>query len=683
MEQRFIEEKIEGIKESNLEKLQKIFPTIMKDGQVDFEELKNMLGEFEETKNEKYEFLWCGKQEAKQAALSGIRGKTFKLIEENSKDIDTTDNMYIEGDNLEALKLLEKNYAGKIKMIYIDPPYNTGNDFVYNDTNAMSEEEVDQKQGNTIDGDKQVNLNKDVYAKNAKEQAMYHSNWLNMMYPRLRIAQELLTDDGVIFISIDDNEQCNLKKLCDELFAEKNFIVEQINITGASQNGEGVKFQKNTESCLVYSKNYETYNPNKIDKAEETLRNLNDSPTPLNTRMDMGYTIYYNEKTGDLVPMKDYDKSKIDTNEENEVYTNDTSLIEQGYVAIRPGKRNDMLNRWRWSFETFEQRKNEIVVKKNTKGYSVFFKQNGYNPSKNILKYSVGTQELKDLFDGKKCFNFSKSSKMIKYLLETSTDKDSIVLDFFSGSATTAHACMQLNSQDNGNRKFIMVQLPEDLEENFKNVSKDEQSNIRETINFLQSIGKPAYLSEVGKERIRRAGEKIKNSLIEAGQSENADKLDIGFKVFKVGETNINWERESYKRAINKQLLQDGKNVIEDGVIGFKDIYSDFVEGAKDIDVVYELMIRYYGVSLTDKIDTLLNIGNRTYSICNTLIVCLEDEVTREMIDKLSEIDCAKIYFRDSSFKGENALELKENLMTRLELQKKNKNNDTYRVEFI
>ena len=221
MEQKFISKEIEGIKENNLEKLKKLFPSVFKDGQVDFEELKNQLGNFDEVGQEKYEFNWVGKQEAKQNAISNIRGVTLKYCPEESKNADTTENLYIEGDNLKVLKLLRNNYANKIKMIYIDPPYNTGNDtFVYPDSFKKTDEESKEDVGITNNGEKVVNILKDNMYKNTKDSNKYHSAWLSMMYPRLKIAQELLSEDGVIFISIDDNEQENLKKMCNEIFGE-------------------------------------------------------------------------------------------------------------------------------------------------------------------------------------------------------------------------------------------------------------------------------------------------------------------------------------------------------------------------------------------------------------------------------------------------------------------------------
>ena len=510
MENNKIKKDINNVVNDNLKALEQLFPSAVKDGQLDIKALKEELGDFEEVTTEKYELNWAGKQNAKKIVQQGIGNKTLKFVEKDSKNADTTENIYIEGDNLEVLKLLRQNYYNSIKMIYIDPPYNTGNDFVYNDTFKMDKEESDKAEGI-------ISENNEKLQKNQKSANRYHANWLNMMYPRLKLARDLLTDDGVIFISIDDNEQANLKRLCDEIFGEENFVGVISNVTGASQNGEGVLLQKNIEYCLVYSKLIDRVSINKVDKANEELRNLSDAPTSLITRPDMGYTIYYNTETNDIIPVKDYNKNKILSNIQEEVYQDVKELIENGYIPIRPGIKNNQLHRWRWGFETFSERKNEIIVKKINDKFNVYFKQSGYNPPKNIQKFSVGTNELKKLFDNIKIFDYPKSVNMLKYLVSIGMNKGDLMIDFFSGSATTAHAVMQLNSEDNGNRKYIMVQLPE---------TTDEKSE----------AFKAGYknIAEIGKERIRRAGEKIKQEIEEYNLNlklgEEPKKVsDIGF----------------------------------------------------------------------------------------------------------------------------------------------------------
>ena len=634
MEDNKIKKEINNVVSDNLKALKQLFPSAVKDGQLDIKALKEELGEFEEVTAERYELNWSGKQNAKKMVQQGIGNKTLKFVEKDSKNADTTENIYIEGDNLEVLKLLRQNYYNSIKMIYIDPPYNTGNDFVYNDTFKMDKEESDKAEGIISENNKKLQ-------KNQKSTNRYHANWLNMMYPRLKLARDLLTDDGVIFISIDDNEQANLKRLCDEIFGEGNFVGMISNITGASQNGEGVLLQKNIEYCLVFSKLIDKVTINKVDKASEELRNLSDAPTSLITRPDMGYTIYYNIETNDIIPIKDYNKNKIFLNVQEEVYHNIEELIENGYIPIRPGIKNNQLHRWRWGFETFCERKNEIIIKKVNDKYNVYFKQSGLNPPKNIQNFTVGTSELKKLFNNIKIFDYPKSVNMLKYLISTGTNKDNIILDFFSGSATTAHAVMQLNSEDGGNRKYIMVQLPE---------ITDEKSE----------AFKAGYknIAEIGKERIRRAGEKIKqeveeyNSKLKLGE-EPKKVPDIGFKVFKVGDTNI-------KRY-------DTENLDENNQYSFDDPDSlDFVIGSNDIDIVYEIMLRQNDVPLSESLEALTDIGNRTYLYASSYLICLETEITEEMVEKLASLEPLpiKFVFRDSAFKDN--ISLKDETFRRL-----------------
>lgn len=336
-------------------------------------------------------------------------------------------NFLIEGDNLAALQLLEKTHKGKIDVIYIDPPYNTGNkDFVYDD--------------NFVGND-------DMFR---------HSKWLSFMEKRLKVAQQLLSHKGVIFISIDDNEQSNLKMLCDEVFGEKNFVAMITNVTGAHQSGAGVLIQKNIEYCFVYAHSIEMAQINRVDQTEETYRNLNDAPTPLSTRLEMGYSIYYEPVTKDMIALFDYDKDRVQLNTVESVYKDDVELIKKGYVPVRPGYRNGKLHRWRWGIDTFNERKGEIVMFSTKRGLVPKFKQCGFNAPKNIIEYSGGAIDLKKIFGEDNPFDYPKSASFIQYLCNISTSKDSTVLDFFAGSGTTGHAVMKLNAEDGGRRKFIL-----------------------------------------------------------------------------------------------------------------------------------------------------------------------------------------------------------------------------------
>uniref|UniRef100_UPI0035A2479B DNA methyltransferase n=1 Tax=Acinetobacter ursingii TaxID=108980 RepID=UPI0035A2479B len=275
-------------------------------------------------------------------------------------------------------------------MIYIDPPYNTGNDFIYEDDFAESTDEFFERSNQTDEEGNKLVANTDSNGR-------FHSDWLSMMNSRLKLARNLLSDKGLIFISIDNRENSNLRKLCDEIFGASNFISEMIILTGANQSGEGVKIQTNNEYCLVYAKDINIVEVYHIDPVEESLRNLNDAPTPLETRLDMGYTIYYHPQTKDLLPIIDYDKKLIHINIEDQVYTDCMDLLDQGYVKIRPGMRSNKLHRWRWGIDTFKARINEIVITINNSEYSAKFKQSGFNAPKNIINVSSGTTELKSL----------------------------------------------------------------------------------------------------------------------------------------------------------------------------------------------------------------------------------------------------------------------------------------------
>ena len=483
-----------NIVDENIKRIGELFPNCLterldENGRpevaIDFDQLRQELSkDIVEGPEERYQFSWPDKRNAIRLANVPTTD-TLRPCREESVDFDNTQNLYIEGDNLQVLKILRENYLGKVKMIYIDPPYNTGNDFVYNDNFDQDKQEYVHNSGQYDEDGNQL-------VANTESNGRFHTDWLNMIYPRLKVAKDLLSEDGVVLISIGDGECENLGKICDEIFGKANFIAKLTIITGANQAGEGVLIQKNVEYCFVYSKSIAYVKINRVDKTDESLRNLNDAPSPFVTRKDMGYTLYYNPSTNDIIPKFDYDKTLIETDDENLIYKNDYTLIEKGYIPIRPGRRNGKLHRWRWGIDTFKERKKEIVMVSNGDSYIPKFKQAGYNPPKNIHNFIVGTNDLKLLFGDNIPFEYSKGLAFVKYIVSIGADTDSIILDFFSGSATSAHAVMQLNAEDGGKRKFIMVQLPE---------KTDEKSEAY----------KAGYknICEIGKERIRRAGKQI------------------------------------------------------------------------------------------------------------------------------------------------------------------------------
>jgi adenine-specific DNA-methyltransferase len=623
----------------NAGKLAQIFPSSVKDGEVDFSALKEELGNFSEAKIEKYELTWAGKQNAKKIAFEDIVGKTLKYIEADSKNPESTENLYIEGDNLEVLKLLRQNYYGAIKMIYIDPPYNIGNDFVYNDNFNDSKELSDEAEGEVVEGERLI--------VNQKSSNRFHANWLNMMYPRLKVAKDLLTDDGVIFISIDDNEQDNLKKICSEIFGENNFLAQIIWERAFSPVNLKKHFSESHDYILCYAKNSELIECNGLPRNEGT---------------DSRYSNPDNDQRG---PWTSGDLSVGPV-----IYTKVYEIITPSGRRVLPPSGYC----WRLDEKTFDK-----YVQDNR----IWFGDNGDNVPRikrflsevkqgitpmTIWKHSeVGhsqnaAQKLKRLFDGQALFEYPKSVELIKRCIQLYSSKDCFVLDFFSGSATTAHAVMQLNAEDGGNRKFIMVQLPEVI---------DEKSE----------AAKAGYytICEIGKERIRRAGEKIKAE-VEGGQIEMGDepKLvpDIGFKVFQVSDSNIRWTNEAIK---NSQLD------IDEQMLSQKD-KLDFMPHFSDIDVVYEIMLRQRDIPLSAKVKKLKGVGERCYVFADSYLVCLDEFISPQLVEGLAGIEPTpiKYIFRDSAF--EDNISLKDETIRRLHAyvsRNTAETSKTYTVEFI
>ena len=551
-------------------------------------------------------------------------------------------------------------------MIYIDPPYNTGNDFVYNDEFGMRNEEWDEVSGNYDEDGNQI-VGK--LEKNTEANGRFHTDWLNMIYPRLKLARDLLTEDGVIFISIDDNEDDNLRKVCDEIFGECNFLAQITIITGANQSGDGVLIQKNVEYCFVYVKSILDAKINRVDKTDEIYRNLNDAPTAFETRLDMGYTIYYNEHTGEMIPRYDYNKNLIYTNDEKLVYSDDVDLIRKGFVPIRPGKRNGKLHRWRWSLDTFLERKSDIKIFKNGDKYTPKFLQSGFNAPKNIWNYTVGTIELKKIFDAS-VFDYSKNVNLLKYISSIGSDKDAIIVDFFSGSATTAHAVMQLNAEDGGHRKFIMVQIPEKCDEKSE-AYKAGYKNI----------------CEIGKERIRRAGAKIKEDLKSKTVTRNGkiavrrpkDENSIYEEGFDpdiidnriIVKTEDTWRTprdiEEYDKLT--QNLDTGLRVLKCDTSNMKNVYytpsefgseslDDLISNIKEDrtpeDLLFQVMLDL-GVLLSSKIEETTIAGKKVFNVeDNYLIACFDDNVTEEVITAIAKQKPYYFVMRDSSMANDS-----------------------------
>lgn len=594
-----------NLEKENINIIKKTFPEAVENGKINFNMLRAILGDEIDESKEKYQFSWKGKAKSIKIAQTPSTA-TLRPCEDKSKNWDTTENLYIEGDNLEVLKQLQKTYYGKIKMIYIDPPYNTGNDFVYNDSFSNSLENYKEQTNQSA-------------SSNPESNGRFHTDWLNMMYPRLLLARKLLTDDGVIFISIDDKEVGNLRKICDEIFGENNFINDLIWQKKFSRANDATYFSTMHDHILCYCK-------------ENILSSSNGWKIGLLPR-------------GDEIP----DGYSNPDNDERGVWTSVVLSAKSGseslaYEITTPSGRKVFPPSgrfWSCNKDTFEKWKadNRIWFGKNGDGMprkKTFLSevQNGLRPNTILFHELAGhnqeaKQETKALFNGIGMFDGPKPVRLIKLLLNIANLKSNdLILDFFSGSATTAHAVMKLNAEDGGNRKFIMVQLPE-------------------LCNEKSEAYKAGYknICEIGEERIRRAGEQIK---VEWEKEHSSDGLlgtdeefttDIGFKVFKLDSTNVN-EWDPNMKLDEKELA------IRLGEV--------FKEGRSKEDILYEIMLKY-GVfdKKVEEIDvngkTMYRVGKRY------MIVCLEDCITSEDVKAIAELSPRTVIFNEAGFMEDNS----------------------------
>ena len=592
---------------------------------------------------ERYQFTWPDKKNFVLLANAPIN-KTLRPCREESVDFDNTENLYIEGDNLEVLKLLQETYLGKIKMIYIDPPYNTGNDFVYEDDFAQSTDEYFANSGQyDEDGNRMV--------QNTESNGRFHTDWLNMIYPRLKLAKDLLSDDGVIFISIDDNESSNIKKICDEIFGVSNYI-NQIawvsNITGRQISGTGAA--KTWESVFVYCKNAQSFYSLTVDitfakeKMPDSYKGFNkdirkDGYGPFaigdtlynhnrkfneETRPNLVFSIFYNPDT-------------------EEIITGNIGEVKEGFIELLPHKNGDGIHKyhaWRWSKPKIAKESyNLIVLPTSNGGYEIYTRIRDFNTTllKDIItNISNGDSEVQKLFGGKKYFEYPKSVDLISTFISSISDKSAIILDFFSGSATTAHAVMKLNAEDSGHRKFIMVQLPE---------GTDEKSEAY----------KAGYknICEIGKERIRRAGNKILEEatqetadIAKYGESYEVDEimnkyknLDVGFRVLKCDSSNM--KDVYYNPAEYEQSL-------------FSRLEDNIKEDRTPEDLLFQVMLDL-GVLLSSKIEETTIAGKKVFNVeDNYLIACFDDNVTEDVITEIAKLKPYYFVMRDSSMANDS-----------------------------
>ena len=624
----------------NIDKLREIFPEVFTEDKIDYEALKETLGEFVEDKEEKYSFTWNGKSAAKRLAQTPSLG-TLRPCKEESVNWDNTQNLYIEGDNLEVLKILQKSYFEKVKMIYIDPPYNRENssDLIYRDNfkdNIKNYKEITS----------QVDVKGQNISNKLETSGRYHTHWLNMIYPRLKLARNLMTDDGVLFMSIGEQEVHNLRKIADEVFGEQNFIGNAGRISKKANN-QGDYWAPNFDYILTYCKkrefctpffggiNYSNYT--KIDhkgfRAGEKYQPIRLYMTSLDPLRGCNNQRYYIQcpdgsfviPPGDVFPKK----------------------IEDG-AFISPKTKNDKI--WRWSYSSYLEKKHQLLFKKvrssnlvdqygNEAKWNVFTKtylddviKNLSASPNNFIEEHINQKASHELKLIQVPFDFAKPTSLIQFLAKTcGVDEGDTLLDFFSGSATSGHALYNYNLENKINSNFILIQLPELLNDTKKKTKENEN-----VIKFLKSLNKPINLAEVGKERLKRVLLKMSD--------ENKFIADMGFKVFKLDSSNIkSWD--SNFQSFHEQLFYDTVNNIK--------------ENRSEEDVLYEILLKY-GIDLSLSIEEHVTSCHKIYNIgMGALLICLSDIITSNIANDIVQLknklnpELCRVVFKDNGFSND------------------------------
>lgn len=604
--------------QENIGKIRELFPNavteVLRDGKptlaVDFDVLKQEMSSILiDDREERYQMTWPDKKKSILLANSPISA-TLRPCKEESVDFDNAENLYIEGDNLDVLKLLQETYLGKIKMIYIDPPYNTGNDFVYNDDFTMDSDDYADINGQYDDQGNRL-------FQNTESNGRFHTDWLNMIYPRLKVAKDLLSDDGVIFISIDDNEQANLKKVCDEIFGESNFVANLVwqKKTGAA---DAVNIATITENIIVYAKDLQSLQLRKNTEAHDDNR--------------------YKYKDEYFIERGPFYYDNLDRGTLGYHETLDYGIeTPDGTLAFPNGRTKQFNDGWRWKWGKEKMAwglKNGFIELQKAPnkpcGWGAYYKiylnvdNEGKiiersSPYKNIIQNILNTHaanEAKRIMGSATLFSNPKPMELLKFMVSLVNDKKVTVMDFFSGSATTAHAVMQLNAEDGGNRKFIMVQLPEKCDEKSE-AYKAGYKNI----------------CEIGKERIRRAGKKIKE------ENSTVTDLDIGFRVLKLDSSNM--KDVYYKPADTDQnfLTKFENNIKEDRT---------------PLDLLFQVMLEF-DTPLSAKINEKEVAGKKVFVVGdNDLIACFDENITEEVVKTIAQMKPNYVVFRDNSFQNDS-----------------------------
>tara|TARA_B110000879_G_scaffold184105_1_gene243441 strand:- start:1105 stop:3018 length:1914 start_codon:yes stop_codon:yes gene_type:complete len=593
----------------NIDKLKMLFPEIVTEGKIDFNVLQEVLGENLEEAEEYYRFTWAGKSQSRREAHKPSTG-TLRPAKEESLDWDTTENMYIEGDNLEVLKLLQKSYAGKIKMIYIDPPYNTGKDFVYKDNYKDNLKNYQEVTG-------QIDSEGNKTSTNSDSDGRYHSNWLNMMYPRLSLARNLLKDDGVIFMSIDDNEVENLVKLGNEIFGEENFI--DIFSWIKSETPANLSFK--TKKCVEYVVSFQKVKDNQkfigLKRDSSSSNGLMNKTNPINKLVFPVNLV----DTGLVDGI--YKKGEYGT-DSYQILLHENTTVKNG-LFIEPVILSGNFKWTQVKLNNEIERGTKISIRTNS--FSPAYEKLEYEPEVpwNLIsrKFNVDTNEnegkrLKLLFDNHKVFDYPKPITLLNYIFNFSLKNDEILLDFFSGSSSSAHSILDLNHKNNSRLKFIQVQLPEQT---------DKKSD-------AFKLGYNS-ISEIGKERIRRVVQKIKED-----HPEKSKNMDLGFKVFKLDSSNIkSWDGNP--ENLNESLFDAVGNIKTDRT---------------EEDVLYEILLKY-GLDLTLPIEERIIEDKKVFNVgLGSLFICLADDITAKVAEGIGQWkeacspEICRVIFKDNGF---------------------------------
>lgn len=633
--------------DENIQNIGNMFPNVIteikdENGNVkkaiDFDLLKQQLSDvLVEDENERYRLDWPGKKASLLKANTPIN-KTLRPVVEESVDFDTTENLYIEGDNFEVLKILQESYLGKVKMIYIDPPYNTGNDFIYKDNFKISKDEYEEELG--IENEEGEKL-----FKNTDTNGRFHSDWLSMIYERLVVARDLLREDGVIFVSIDEIEKPNIRKICDELFGEENFIADIVWAAGKKNDSRFISISH--EYIICYVKQIDILRTNNI-----TWRQKKKGLEEIYKQYNKLKKEHINDYSRITQEMKDWYKNLPDRHpsKAHKHYSHADSrglffpeniswpggggpkyeilhpktkkpvkIPSRGWMTGDQKKFQNWIDNDLVYFGEDETKvpcmKSYLINREKETPYSIFY-QDGRAASK----------RLRDLMNGN-IFPFPKDENILQEILEMITNKNDLILDFFSGSATTAHAVMQLNAEDSGERKFIMVQLPEKTDENSEAYKAGYKT-----------------ISDIGKERIRRAGKKIldelneKNKQLQLGENNEERKLDIGFRVYKVDSSNM------------KDVYYHPTELSQDNLLNLE---SNIKEDRSPEDLLTQVILDL-GLELNLPIEKKKIQKNNVFFVQeNSLVACFEDKIDFTIIDEIAKIKPLKVVFKDASFKDD------------------------------